>query len=421
MDYFRGKRFLDTLPDWERGRPATGPLEDYLPRVRRLLQRLGDPQRDTRSIIVGGTNGKGTVATLLADLVRASGLRCGLYTSPHLHSQRERIRIDGQLLSKDDWADALTRFYDASRGFAAESLGEFSRFEALTVLAADLFCRQKVDIAIYEVGLGGRFDSTNAWDHEISVLSRIGLDHCDILGDELTQIADEKLPIARGGRPLYTTGRQDPDVLAHIRRHCADTDIPLHVADRDEIITPEGSIPYTAPVGAHQERPGTFVENAHLALAVAQRVLPDLAPELVEGVIERFAHAGRFEVARRDPYVILDGAHNPPAAQALVEDLRQLDDAWHFVVAMNRGHDVAGLLTALAPLAASFILTESEHPKAQGADALAAAVPADVPIQVIPNWQQALRAAGEGGNVCVTGSLYLIARAREHLHLPYEA
>ncbi|MBT5058406.1 MAG: hypothetical protein HOM68_17825, partial [Gemmatimonadetes bacterium] len=412
MDYFRGKRFLDTLPDWERGRPALGPVEDYLPRVRSLLCRLGDPQEGVRSVIVGGTNGKGTVAGLLASLLQATGLRCGLYTSPHLHSQRERIRVDGQLLSKDDWADGLTRLYDATRGFATEELGEFSRFEALTALAADLFARHEVDIAIYEVGLGGRYDSTNAWDHDLAVLTRISLDHCEILGNSLIEITDEKLPIARPGQPLFTMAAQDRNVLDHMRQHCAKAEIPISVVDRSQKVM---------PLAASDERPCTFVDNARLSLAVAKYLQPAITARIATDTIDHFSHAGRFEVVRREPVLVLDGAHNPAAAQALAEALLPLGARWCFVVALLRGHDAAGVLAALSKVASRFVLTQVDHPKAMSAEALAAIAPQGIETQVNLSIEEALREAGNTGPVCVTGSLYLIARTREILHLPHEA
>lgn len=422
MDYFRGKRFLDTLPDWERGRPALGPVDDYLPRVRRLLRRLGDPQENVRSVIVGGTNGKGTVACLLASLLQATGLRCGLYTSPHLHSQRERIRVDGQLLSKDDWADGLTRVYDATRGFATEELGEFSRFEALTALAADLFARHDVDIAIYEVGLGGRYDSTNAWDHELAVLTRISLDHCEILGNDLIEIADEKLPIARPGQLLFTLAAQDGSVLDHMRHHCAKAEIPLSVVDTEGTTSGNGAAaPHVMPLAASNERPCTFVDNARLSLAVAQYLQPAITAKIATDTIDHFSHAGRFEIVQHEPPFVLDGAHNPAAALALTEDLLPLGTRWCFVVALLRGHDAAGVLAALSKVASRFVLTQVDHPKAMSAEALVAVAPQGIETQVEGSIEQALRLATDTGPVCVTGSLYLIARTREFLHLPYEA
>ena len=147
MDYFRSKRFLDTLSDWEAGRPVKGDLEDYLPRMRALLKRLGDPQLRFCSVIVGGTNGKGTVSSLLAALLQAAGHRVGLYTSPHLHTERERIQLNGQLSSKEMWAEGIGRLYDGTREF--EEYGSFSKFEALTGLATLLFAQEEVEFGIF--------------------------------------------------------------------------------------------------------------------------------------------------------------------------------------------------------------------------------------------------------------------------------
>ena len=158
MNYFRSNRFLNTLPDWETGDPPEGPHEDYLPRVRALLKRLDDPQARFKSIIVGGTNGKGTVSSLTAELLRRSRQRVGLYTSPHLHTVRERIQIDGKVVTRDVWASGVTHFYEKSRDFEREGFGAFSKFEVLTVLATHIFAQADVDWAVFEVGLGGQFD-----------------------------------------------------------------------------------------------------------------------------------------------------------------------------------------------------------------------------------------------------------------------
>ena len=193
MDYFHSRRYLDTLPDWEIGPVDLGPLENYLPRMRALLQTLNDPQRHYPTIIVGGTNGKGMVSSLLADLLMAAGHTVGLYTSPHLHTLRERIRVNGQMLSKDAWAGATGFLYDRTRDFGGRDLGGFSKYEAMTALAAHMFAAGEVDYGLFEVGLGGRYDATHAWGSELAVLTPIALDHRDILGDTLLKIAAEKV------------------------------------------------------------------------------------------------------------------------------------------------------------------------------------------------------------------------------------
>ena len=421
MDYFRAKRYLDALPDWEVGRPALGPIEEYLPRMRALLTRLGDPQTRFRSIIVGGTNGKGTVASLLAAILKAHGHKIGLYTSPHLHTQRERIRIDGEILSKEQWADAVSHLDDCTRDFGREALGSFSKFEALTGLAAHLFAQQGVEFGIFEVGLGGRYDATNAWDSELAVLTAIGLDHVDLLGNTLEEIAADKLHIARSGRALVTTAAQTPEVMALIRQTCTTQGVELQIAGTEW------------PLGHLTGRPATYAENARLALVSAQGLVRGLEDEIAHQAVAAHHWPGRFEVAQEKPLVLLDGAHNPAAAEALAGELQRLsgerpvantDDAWVLVVGAGTGHDAAGILRALAPVAQQVLLTSSDHPRAQSPAALADLAPDGLAIEQVPASSQALKRAlalaGPKGRVCVAGSLHLVARAREFFNLPGE-
>jgi len=413
MDYFRAKRYLDTLPDWETGHPPSGPLEHYLPRMRALLARLDDPQRTFRSVIVGGTNGKGTASSLLAALALAAGAKVGLYTSPHLHTQRERICVDGNLLSKDEWAAAVAAFYDRTRDFEREGLGDFSKFEALTALAAYFFARAKVEWGVFEVGLGGRYDATNAWDSAAAVLTRVGLDHVGILGNTLEEIAADKVHIARGGKALYTTAAQESAVMELLRVTCAKKAIDLHVAD---------AMP--ADRSQYSGRAASYAQNAVLALVAARGI--GMAPneKIAQMVVEKHLWPGRFEQVSAEPLVVLDGAHNPQSAVALTNDLLPLREKWVLVVGMADGHDAAGLLSALAPIASRVVLTASDHPRAQSAEDLAQAAPAEMRVEVEPTFTAALtlgvQLAGTEGALCVTGSLFLVARAREFFDLPCE-
>ena len=412
MDYFRAKRYLDALPDWEVGRPALGPIEDYLPRMRALLTRLGDPQTRFRSVIVGGTNGKGTVASLLAAILKGLGHTVGLYTSPHLHTQRERIRIDGEILSKEQWADAVSHLDDCTRDFGREALGSFSKFEALTGLAAHLFAQQDMEFGIFEVGLGGRYDATNAWDSELAVLTTIGLDHTDLLGNTVEEIAADKLHIARSGRSLVTTATQTPKVMDLIRQTCATQEVELQIAATEW------------PLGHLTGQPATYAVNAQLALEAAQGLVQGIEDEIAQQVVAAHHWPGRFEVAQEKPLVLLDGAHNPAAAEALAKELQRLGDAWVLVIGAGTGHDASGILRALAPVAQRVLLTSSDHPRALAPAALADLAPDGLAVEQEPANSEALKRAlalaGPKGRVCVAGSLHLVARAREFFSLPGE-
>ncbi|MEW6752265.1 MAG: cyanophycin synthetase [Candidatus Latescibacterota bacterium] len=426
MDYFRGKRFLDTLPDWEAGRPAAGPLEHYLPRARALLRRLGDPHLRFRRAIVGGTNGKGTVSSLAASLLQAAGCRVGLYTSPHLHTQRERIRIGGELTSKDQWAEGLGLLYDRTRDFEAEGYGAFTKFEAITALAAHLFAGEGVEIAVFEVGLGGRYDATNAWDSEAAVLTSIGLDHVEVLGSDLAGIAADKVQIARPGCPLFTGAGQDPAVLERLRQESLERGVHLYLAGPSGVRQPDGCLrPYPLALDGLPGRPRTYLENARLALGLAGHLLGEgLDADLARRVVADHRWPGRFETASERPLVMLDGAHNPAGAAALAEDLAQIAPRWTVVVGAGRGHDAAGILRALRPVARRLLLTASDHPRAQSAAELAAQVPADLPAETVPCARAAFARAVANGisgePLCITGSLYLVAQARDFFHLPGE-
>ena len=435
MDYFQSRRWLDTLPDWEIGPVELGPLENYLPRTRAMLEAVGNPQEKFPSVIIGGTNGKGTVASLLADLVAACGHTVGLYTSPHLHTLRERVRVNGQMPGKDSWASATRLLYDRTREFGEQGLGGFSKYEAMTVVAAHLFAEGEVDFSIFEVGLGGRYDATNAWDSEIAVLTSIALDHTDVLGDTLLQIAAEKVEIARPGRPLITTGSQQPEVLRFIRDEASARGVELLVAGCESVDrvdctrSPGASVPYSGGVPAAGGRPRSHGENARLAVAAAQRLLGDrLTAAIARETIEQHSWYGRFELVAETPPLILDGAHNPAAVEDLVAKLAELAARWHFVVGVNGGHDPAGILKPLGSIAETITLTSSAHPKAIDVEVLLDAAPSGTAVETEPACRLALQRSLERSldrqhpdkGLCVLGSLHLVARAREFFDLPHE-
>lgn len=422
MDYFRAKRFLNTLQDWERDGTAAGLPEDYLPRMRALLRRIGNPQKDFTSVIVGGTNGKGTVASVLAALLQTCGRRTGIYSSPHLHTIRERIRIDGRILDKDDWAQWISDLYDRTRGFEAEGYGSFTKFEGLTALATTMFADAGVEFGVFEVGLGGRYDATNAWNADVAVLTQIDLDHTEILGDTVEAIALDKLEIARAGRPLFTPATQKPEVLALLRRECRERGVNLRVIGGGT----DGDRVWTAPDFPRQEildRGSVFRKNARLAIGVGRHLMgKHLTDARIVEALTELDLPGRFEMARRTPRVVLDGAHNPSGAAALAGDLRSMSKQWTFVVGVNAGHDAGGILEAIRPLAKKVVLTRSDHPKALAVDVLRQSLPEGLSACCARDIVEALARAGlqEEDPVCIMGSLHLIGRAREALGLPCE-
>ena len=385
-----------------------------LERIEAMLDAIGRPEQAFTIAQVGGTNGKGSISAMLAAILQAAGRRVGLYTSPHLAHYRERIRVDGRPISESDFVDGVDAL-----GTLITRL-DLTVFEAGTALALDHFCRERVDVAVLEVGLGGRLDATTVGKPRVVVLGPIDYDHQHELGDTLTLIATEKAAIIRSG--VAFSARQHPEAEAVITRRAAEAGVPLSLEGRDLRVTPldftleaqrlhlEGPdwrIPDVACglLGVYQ--PG----NALLAAAAARELGAD------EGAIRAGLRGarwpGRFQIFRRDPLVILDGAHNPAGARALAASLCAYFPGRPvtFVIGVLADKDAGGILAALRPLAARVILTASANPRAAPPDALRALLPPGARVDTARSPQDALtRAIAEDprGIVCVAGSLSLI-------------
>jgi dihydrofolate synthase/folylpolyglutamate synthase len=386
-----------------------------LERIETLLEALGNPERRCTLVQVGGTNGKGSVAAMLAAVLRADGRRVGLYTSPHLVSFRERIRVDGEAIAEDDVADG----FDAIATLVARL--DATMFEATTALALDHFARAAVDVAVLEVGLGGRLDATTVGAPAVTALARIDLDHTEVLGATLAAIAAEKAAIIRSGTAVAAA--QEPAVAAVLVARAAAAGVPLLMEGRELSVrvlardldgqTLDCAGPGWRLPGLRLPLLGTFQpSNALVALAAARALgVRDAAAR--EG-LARARWPGRFEVLRaRDRHVVLDGAHNPAGARALAASLAEWfgDTPLTLVFGALRDKDAAGMLAALAPRARRLILTASSSPRAAAPEALRAAAPAGLPVETAGSAREALAlAAGEPRTpiLCVAGSLSLL-------------
>jgi dihydrofolate synthase / folylpolyglutamate synthase len=385
-----------------------------LERIEAMLDAIGRPEQAFTIAQVGGTNGKGSISAMLAAILQAAGRHVGLYTSPHLAHYRERIRVDGRPISESDFVDGVDAL-----GTLITRL-DLTVFEAGTALALDHFCRERVDVAVLEVGLGGRLDATTVGKPRVVVLGPIDYDHQHELGDTLTLIAAEKAAIIRGGAAF--SARQDPEAEAVIIRRAAEAGVPLSLEGRDLRVTPLGFTLEAQRLDL--EGPGWRISdvacgllgvyqpgNALLAAAAARELGAD------EGAIRAgLAGArwpGRFQIFRRDPLVVLDGAHNPAGARALAASLRAYFPGRPvtFVIGVLADKDAGGILAALRPLAARVVLTASANPRAAPPDALRALLPPGLRVDVARSPQDALAvatAADPRGIVCVAGSLSLI-------------
>jgi dihydrofolate synthase/folylpolyglutamate synthase len=395
-----------------------GGMRPGLERIRALLAALGHPERSFRIAQVAGTNGKGSVSAMLASMATAAGLRTGLYTSPHLCSFRERIRVDGACVAEDDVVDGVEAI-----GTAVARL-DATMFEATTALALDHFARQGVELAVLEVGLGGRLDATTVGRPEVQVVARIDRDHEKYLGQSLAEIAAEKAAIIRSG--IAVSALQDKVVAEVVRARAAEVAVPLLEEGRDLEVVVEASalaghrLRMTGPgwsmgglvcplLGLFQ--PG----NALLAVAAARAL--GLGEEAIGNGLAGARWPGRFQVLPGSPTWVLDGAHNPAGARALATSLRHYFPGAlvDLVVGVAADKDARAILEPLLPLAARLILTAADHPRAAAPDALRALAPAGDPrIETAPAVAVALArvsAAPRAEVACVAGSLFVIGEA----------
>jgi dihydrofolate synthase/folylpolyglutamate synthase len=405
--------WLYSLADQERGvgwNPRASPDSQWkLGRTRALLDLAGAPDRRLRIALVAGTKGKGSTSAMLASVLGAAGARCGLYTKPHLQTYRERVRVDGQAIAECDFSHAVERM----RGLVRElpqAAGEPTTFEVTTALALDYFARQGCDVAVVEVGLGGRLDATNATEPLISVITSISYDHTAILGRTLGAIASEKAGILRPGRAALLA-EQRPSARRALERACR------QVGARCEVVPPL-SAAYELPLaGAHQR------QNAALAV-VAARALIELDDAAIERGLGRLRWPGRFEVLRRQPAVVLDGAHNGASAAALAETLVEFaaGRSIGLVVGINRDKDARAVLRPLLGVSQRVWATQAAgNPRALPAAELARlSRRLGARVEAQPDLGSALNDAiytAPNGVVCVTGSLLLVGQARSALGL----
>jgi dihydrofolate synthase/folylpolyglutamate synthase len=412
---------------WLFARPAGG-IRWGLERTASLLAGVGDPHRRFRSLHVGGTNGKGSVSALAESALRAAGRRTGLYTSPHLVSFAERIRVDGRPVPRD-----LLLACEARLRPAIEESGA-TFFEATTAIAFLCFAEAGVDAAVVEVGLGGRLDATNVLAPEAVALTNVARDHTEYLGATIPEIAFEKAGILKPGVPAVT-GEIDGVALDVLRRRATEVGAPLAVVDETAPVTAvalsAGGTRFTVDsarwgrremriplVGRHQAR------NAAVALELLGLLGDDLRPP-VEAVEAGFAEArwpGRFEVVRRGGATwVLDVAHNPAGVATLAATLDALDLPRPLVAVIGilADKEWGGMLPPLLARADAVVLTvpptSPDGRRWDPAAALASVeVPAGLPVRVVPGFDAALTRAATlapYGTVLVTGSVHTVGDA----------
>ncbi len=404
-----------------------------------LLDRLDHPELKYPSVHVGGTSGKGSTSTFIANILGQAGYKVGLFTKPHLSSVRERFVVNGEPITPADMIDFLGRIPN-------HTPIQPTWFELMTALAFQYFYEQRVDLAVIEVGLGGTYDATNVIQPEVSVLTNIGLDHTEILGDTIEKIALDKAGIIKPGSRVVS-GVTQPSAIDIIEQRCAEQGVQLRLLGREfrigeAVVEPEGSCfdlswegqstagLSIAMLGRHQ------VINAGLAAAAAITLGEtgyDIPTNAIRDGLASTWIAGRMEIVARDPLIILDGAHSPPKMEAFSEGLHIVSGGRTRrigVLAFSKGHDAEATLAKLAPQLSEAVITtfnattDYGDKRAQDVDQVAASLKrlnpsARVHLQPDPSLalELARRLARPEDVICVTGSIFLVGQVRREMGL----
>jgi len=423
-EYDSALEFLYGFIDYERTPRWKYDDEHFdLTRMAGYLESLGGPHRTGRFVHVAGTNGKGSVAAMVAKALFLSGHRTGLYTSPHLISFRERIRIDGVSIPEREVVEEVVRIKEATARFRGLTF-----FEVWTALAFDYFARGSVDVSVIEAGLGGRLDATNVVTPDVSVITSVSMDHRGILGETLGKIAAEKAGIIKPGVPVVSA-LQKPEVSAVIEEKAAEAGAELVVVGRDVEFHESGNgLCYRGKMWSLEDVAvplgGAFqMENAAVALAVLETLASrgiGVTAESAREALETVKWPGRLHVVSENPDVIVDGACNTSAMGRVCDFIssRRAKEKTVAVVAMCRDKEVEEVLSVLGGCVSRFIVTEVDNPRMLGAEVLAGKIPPHIPWKAVPDpagaLDEAVSAAGNDGQVVATGSLYLVGEVLKH-------
>jgi dihydrofolate synthase/folylpolyglutamate synthase len=431
--YQDAEDYLNTFTDYERMERGVEYPEDLfdLRRIERLLERVGNPHLGLNGIHVAGTKGKGSTALFAEAILRAHGLTTGLFTSPHLLTKEERIRVSGQNLEPEEFLGWMNHLRPSLITLQDTPMPP-TFFDVMTTVGLLHFRSRGVEAAVLEVGLGGRLDSTNVFLPDVCVLTKLGLDHTEKLGDTLEQIAAEKAGIIKPSRPVIAYD-QEPEARVVIETRCLEVGSPLLWMGEDirleaaeganpsafTVRTPEGEYPglTLSTLGRHQQM------NAAVAIAATEVFLRQrkgiaLEPDLVRGALAGTRLPGRIEVLAYDPFLVVDGAHNPVAVEVLLRTVQEglAYQDLHVLFACSKDKDVRAMLAQLAPAARSWTLTTFDFPRIETPERLreilqevnpgAACQMTQSPAEAL---EEAYRHCGPRDCIVCCGSFYLVA------------
>jgi len=443
--------YLDTL-DWIHGLSRFG-MKPGLERMEAMLEKLGNPHRQVNYVHIAGTNGKGSTAAILASIYTAAGYKTGLYTSPYLLSFTNRMAINGCDIDPGDLVELVGRVRPVVEEVTADDrYGQPTEFEVVTILALTYFARQKVDLVVLEVGLGGRLDATNVVTPLLSIITNVDLEHTEVLGHTVEEVAFEKAGIIKKGTPILTAS-EDQKVLRVIKEKALSLDAPLYSlfspqensnckinrpVFEDLIINDQGqSFAYNGLNRSYKNlitplRGRYQIYNAVTALAAAE-LLEDKGLMVEEEAVRRglaeMIWPGRLELLKNSPKLVIDGAHNPAAIKHLAEAIPEYFSFKHLILVFGimADKDALAMMSAILPLVDRVIFTRASIPRAANPSLLLkmalvqlqfnsekALVIEDVGAAL----EEALHKAGPEDLVLVTGSFYTVSDARAYWFQP---
>ena len=431
MNYQAALSYILSFTDYEKVPAFLYRADNFdLRRMVELLDRLGNPHLTSPAIHIGGTKGKGSTAAMIASAFCAAGYRTGLYTSPHLHTFRERITVDGGMISGEEFSALTEKLQpEIDEVNRRHDYGEITTFEILTALAFAFFMERQVDFQVLEVGLGGRLDATNVVMPRIAVITSISLDHAEVLGDSLAKIAGEKAGIIKPGA-LVISAPQPKDVACVIEEVCRHNGVSLITVGWDvtwrkvksdlsgqffEVKGKAGSYKLIIPLlGEHQ------LENAAVAVAALEAL--DIGAKDIARGLAQVQWPGRLEILRHEPLFLADGAHNADSANRLRETIEKYlhFDRLILILGASSDKDIAGIVGELAPMSSLAIVTRSRHPRALEPASLLEelekqGVKGELAESVSSAAERAMEMAGPRDLICATGSLFVAAEAREYI------
>ena len=433
MNYQQAEDYIFSYTDYEKMPMPHDPAFYDLRRVEELLARLGNPHLAARSVHIAGTKGKGSVAAMVASALSISGYTTGLYTSPHLHTWRERMRVDGELISEEEFVALVARLKPEVEAVNRKATyGQLTTFELLTALGFAFFKLKEAKFQVLEVGMGGTFDATNVITPEVCIITSISLDHTEVLGNSLPEVAGEKAGIIKSGS-IVVTSLQPDEVARVIEETCLNRGAELvrvgsdvtwqslgfdsnrqSLQVRGRLNSYKLSIPL---LGQYQ------LENAAVAVA-ALEVLAEKGFKISkDGIVNGLAKVswpGRLQILSRQPLLVVDGAHNPASAQKLKQSLEQYFDFDRaiLVIGVSCDKDIAGIVSELVPLFNKVVVTRSRHPRAMAPPPIVAEFArhgdeVEVAEDVSTALTLAMGMAGTRDLVCVAGSLFVVGEAIE--------